>query len=833
MVIDLENDTKTTPMMAQWLACKKQAPDAILLFRLGDFYEAFHDDAQLLTSLLDLTLTQRHGIPMSGMPWHASEQYIDRLIGKGYKVAIAEQTAGPEEPKGIMTRSIARFVTPGTIFNSALLSDKKHNFIIALNKVGSFFGLASLDLTTGSLHVMEVESEEDLLNELFQIFPSELVISEKMAIKYNKLLTEIQASFNTVISRQNEWRFDHKTAYNFLSKHFSVKHLEGFGIKGMVSAINAAGALLVYIQEDLAISIQHIKTIRPQSSKEYLILDHISFRNLELIESQKEQDSRFSLLSVLDQTVTPMGGRLMRESLKKPLLSISEITKRQDAIETLIYLNEAHLGLKKSLKEIHDIERLMMKISVGYASPKDLKGLNISLERVMLCAPFLTSLNHNFLMNHYALALSQIQQPIELLNKALADEPPVRISEGNIFKKGYNQELDELYSLITKGEEWLLNYQNKVRLSTGIKSLKINFNKVFGYSIEVTKGQSSLMPDTFVRRQTLTNSERFISEELKIFENKILHAEDQIQVLEITLFKQLCEDIKIFESHILTAASAIAHVDFLCSLAEIAKKHNYCRPTIDNSKILNISNGRHPVVENTVAKCNFIPNDINLDGIQDQIMLITGPNMAGKSTFIRHAALLVIMAQIGSFIPAKSAHIGLVDRIFTRIGSGDDLSRGQSTFMVEMSETANILNNATDRSLVILDEIGRGTGTYDGLAIAWAVIEHLLLIEGQQAKTLFATHYWELTALSENFSSLKNFHAIVNEQNNLISFPYKILPGGANKSYGIQVAQLAGFPLSVISRAKDILKKLEQEKESTHKTKMKKEINPLSQLTLF
>lgn len=818
----VDESIKLTPMMEQWQRCKGASKGAVLFFRMGDFYEAFYEDARIISEELELTLTQRGGIPMSGVPWHTCDSYVDRLVEKGYRVAIAEQTEDPKKAKGLVSREIVRFVTPGTVINSGLLGDKSYNFIAAVTQVGAIFGLAVCDITTASFRVMEVETSHELINELYRLNPSEIVVSKKFQEKQGALLRECGT---TPLSTAEEWRFEHQTAYGYLSTHFRVPHLDGFGLKGMVAAINAAGALLAYIHEELALSIVHIREIKPYSTQENLLLDKTCQLNLELTRPLQERGRKSTLLHVIDHTLTPMGGRHIREWLQKPLINLKEIGQRHDALEALLAAPEACAHLHRELKEVRDLERLMMKMCAGFATPRDLASLRLSLEKIGPIKALVRGLSSELLFK-CSEELTDLPVLTAELKQALVDEPPVRISEGNIFREGYHPPLDELRALMQGGKEWLARYQTTLKETTHIKNLKVSFNKIFGYYIEVSKGQAHLMPPSFDRRQTLVNCERFISPELKEYESKVLTAEERALSLEQELFVKLRTEVAAHEQSVFTSAKALAEIDALLSLAHTAKKYRYTRPKVDLSHTLSIVEGRHPVVEAVGAKEAFIPNDTALNE-QERMMLITGPNMAGKSTYIRQVALIVILAQMGSFVPARSAHIGVVDRIFTRIGASDDLSRGQSTFMVEMSETANILNNITPRSLVILDEIGRGTSTYDGVSIACAVAEFLLATE---AKTLFATHYWELTELEKTISGAVNYHASVQEWNNTIVFLHKIAKGGTDRSYGIHVARLAGLPLSVIHRAGSILTRLESRKE--HPRRSKKEPQE-TQLTLF
>jgi DNA mismatch repair protein MutS len=808
---DVSSEFKVSPMMSQWQACKQAAGEAVLLFRLGDFYEAFDADAVLIAKELDLTLTKRGEIPMAGIPHHTSEAYIDRLVSKGFRVAVAEQIGDPKTTKGIVKREIVRVVTPGTVINSTLLSDKANNFFASIHRVGEVFGLSFIDLTTSEFRVVEFENEQELLNEIFRLRPSECLVSHKFQSKHQDLLKNLRQAQDFLLTAQEDWRFEHQTAYNFLSNHFGVHNLDGFGLRGMLAGINAAGAILNYLQDNLCLSIEHIQEVRTYSTSQFMSLDRITQRNLEITASLYDGSRKSTLLNILDKTCTPMGARLLLNWVKLPLLSIEEIKRRQDAIEAFFNNKTAIDLVKKLLGRVRDLERLMMKISSGYASPRDLVALKCSFEEFPQLKQALQPLTI------YSTLLEQEEQKLEnptsmtdLIARALVDEPPLKISDGQVFREGYNNELDELRSIRQDSRAWLANYQTRLREETGIKTLKVGFTRMFGYYIEVSKGQSDRMPATFQRRQTLVNGERYITSELKEFEQKVLNAEERILAIETGLFNALREEITKYTKQVFSIAQAIAKIDALRSLAEVALFYDYTRPIVDHSSILQIISGRHPVIEAINSGEKFVPNDTLMDNEANLLLLITGPNMAGKSTYIRQVALITIMAQIGSFVPAKSAHIGIVDKVFTRIGASDDLSRGQSTFMVEMTETANILNNATGRSLVILDEIGRGTSTYDGISIAWSVAEYLLTTEGSQAKTLFATHYWELTKLEERVPGAVNYHVAVHEAEDVIVFLRKIVRGSTDKSYGIHVGRLAGLPLQVILRAKEILAHLEE-----------------------
>lgn len=800
-----------TPMMAQWHACKKAAPDAVLFFRMGDFYEAFYEDAHLLSKELDLTLTKRQDIPMAGIPHHTVDGYIDRLVQKGFRVAIAEQQEDPKQAKGLVKRGIARIITPGSLIDSSLLSEKTNNFFASVNRVGNLFGLSYIDLTTSEFYVLELESELELLNEICRILPSEILTSKKFHEKHEQFFSELKKCTNCLVTEISDWQFEIQVTYNFLVSHFKVHNLDGFGLKGLIPAVNAAGALLQYLQDNLCLSVDHVHEIITCHLSEFMSLDRITERNLELTSSLVDNRRKNSLLSILDHTETPMGARLFRQLIKKPLLSVLKIKERQDAIQTFLDTPSAMDSLQNLLTPVKDLERLMMKVCSGYATPRDLVALKCSLDPVYGIKALLTNHFHaSSLITKEKDQLDHLPKMTALIAQAIVDEPPARISDGGTFRQGFHEELDELALLTQDSKAWITKYQMRLRDETGIKTLKVGFTRMFGYYIEVSKGQADKMPESFQRRQTLVNAERYITPELKNFEARVLTAEERIQKIENELFTKLREEISTYAAKLNQVAKSLGLIDSLYGLARAALLNNYSRPVVDESSILEIQEGRHPVIENTNTSKKFIPNDTLLGNEQNQLLIITGPNMAGKSTYIRQVAIITIMAQIGSFIPAKSAHIGIVDKVFTRIGASDDLSRGQSTFMVEMTETANILNNVTSRSLVILDEIGRGTSTYDGISIAWSVAEYLLTTENKKAKTLFATHYFELTKMEEKIPGAVNYHVAVNECHDQIIFLHKILRGGTDKSYGIHVARLAGVPAAAIKRATEILVHLEE-----------------------
>lgn len=804
-------DPKATPMMIQWQNCKKKAGSALLFFRMGDFYEAFHDDAVIIAKELEVTLTKRQEVPMCGVPHHTSENYIDRLVTKGYRVAVAEQTEDPRQAKGLVKREVVRVVTPGTVINSSLLSEKNNNYISTIAQVGQLLGLAILDLTTADFRVIELSSEQELLNEIYRLQPAELVISPKLQEKHRHLFEDLQKSYHFTISTHDEWRFEHQTAHDFLINHLQVKTLAGFGLTGMVAAINAAGALLSYLQDILCLSLSHIQEIHCYSTSNYMCIDKTTRRHLELTEPLTIGSRQSTLLNVLDQTKTPMGTRLLRQWITQPLLNLEEIKKRQEGVNAFYSHFQLMQDFAKQLQNVRDIERLITKVSSGNASPRDLVALKNSIIPIPKLKSTLQLIaNGSELIRGDEQVMEALPDMVNLITSALVEDPPLRLNDGKAFLEGYCKELDELREISRDSKTWLASYQNQLKESTGIKTLKVSFNKMFGYFIEVSKGQADKMPDSFQRRQTLVNAERFITPELKTYETSVMHAEERIAAIETQLFIDLKNQVAAYGQRIQHMAQALARLDVLHSLALVAKHYDYIRPIIDDSRNLEIKDGRHPVIEAALTTERFIANDTLLDENDNKLLLITGPNMAGKSTYIRQVALIAIMAQMGSFIPAAFCRLGIIDKVFSRIGASDDLSRGQSTFMVEMTETANILNNVTDRSLVILDEIGRGTSTYDGISIAWSVAEYLLTTENRMAKTLFATHYFELTKLEERVPGAVNYNVAVHESESSIIFLRKIVRGGTDKSYGIHVGRLAGLPPTVIARAKEILIHLEE-----------------------
>lgn len=807
--------TDTTPMMQQWHLCKHQAKDALLLFRLGDFYEAFYEDAKIMSKEIDLTLTQRQNIPMCGVPVHTLEAYLDKLVAKGFKIAIAEQMEDPRNTKGIVKREVVRFVSPGTLIHSDLLSDKTNNFFISLSQIGQSYGLSIIDLTTSEFSALELEDQNELLNEIYKLKPTELLISEKFKKHNEKLLEQLSHEHPFVLNIKENILFDYKSTLDALLYHFSINTLDSFGLREMPAAISSAGALLNYLKNELSIDLSHVQNLSSEQLKGFMAIDRQSMQNLEILDSTSKKSP--TLLKLLDETKTPMGARLLASWIKRPLLSQKIIANRQNAIEEYMNQTSSLMQISNLLDQVRDLERLIMRISSGYANPRDFTSLATSLEKIPEIKQTLTPFTSTLIQDN-VFHLKETSPIVNLIRNALVENPPLRLHDGDIFKTGYSKELDELKTIRNHSKDWIIKYQQHLRDQLGIKTLKVGFTKVFGYYIDVSKAQSSKVPPNFHRKQTLVNSERFLSEELKEFEHKILTSEERMKALEAKLFEELRSKVSLHQNLVKEIAKAVSHIDALHSLAKVAIRFDYKKPEISDSDSTHIEQGRHPIIEKALGFSDFIPNDTFLNQ-KERLYLITGPNMAGKSTYIRQVALLTIMAQIGSFIPVQSAKIGIVDKVFSRVGASDDLSRGQSTFMVEMTETANILNNATDRSLVILDEIGRGTSTYDGISIAWAVAEFLLTSEKKRAKTLFATHYWELTKMEGKIPGAINYQVAVKETEGGIVFLRKIIRGGTDKSYGIHVAKLAGLPAALIKKAEQMLYQLENENRKTPKKK--------------
>jgi DNA mismatch repair protein MutS len=789
-----------TPMMQQYRRVKHQIPpDALLLFRLGDFYEMFFDDAKTVAGLLNLTLTARNGVPMCGIPHHAAESYIGRLLKHGRKIAICDQLE-EAKPGKLVNRDITQILSPGAHFDGKLLDSTRNNFLAALCSDDGRFGLALVDLTTGDFKVTELRDAEQLANELARVHPAEIIVPTE---EIETLKSQIS---NLPVTPHDGWTFERETAFFALRDHFKTQSLDGFGAADLTVGIGAAGAALHYLQQSLRRNTSHIHRLTVYSVSDFMTLDAVTQRNLELLDSARG-DRRHTLVGCVDRTLTPMGARLLREWLTHPLRDVAAINARQSVVAA--FCDEPHTlaDFREQLRAVRDVERLLSRLCTNSGNARDLVALKDSLAAL----PTLKSVVAAVPAVPVAQLASQItEQPalVELIARAIEDTPPLGLKDGGLIKPGFSAELDELRRASTDGKSWIAALQQQEIERTGIPSLKVRYNQVFGYYIEITKANLSKTPTDYIRKQTIANGERFYTPALKEMESKILGAEDKSKALESELFQQVRAKVEEQSLAIQQTAVALAQLDALAGFAELARHQSYCRPTVNDSDIIEITDGRHPVLEQTLIEERFVPNDVRLDNRENQILIITGPNMAGKSTYIRQVALLALLAQTGSFIPAARATVGLVDRIFTRIGATDDLSRGQSTFLVEMNETANILNNATPRSLIILDEIGRGTSTFDGLSIAWSVAEYLHNQVG--AKTLFATHYHELTELSATLPRIKNFNVAVREWHDQVVFLHKILPGGTDKSYGIQVARLAGLPKEIIQRAKEVLNNLEE-----------------------
>lgn len=797
-----------SPMMQKYLETKDQYKDCILFYRLGDFYEMFFDDAVLVSKELELTLTGKdcgleERAPMCGIPYHAVETYLSRLVEKGYKVAIGEQVEDPKLAKGLVKREVVRVVTPGTNLCTSSLDETKNNYLMCVSYADDVFGIAITDITTGDFMVTEVESTRTLLDEVNKFMPSELVVNSAFymtGIDVNDLKTRLGICVFTL----DNWYFDEEMCNKTLKEHFGVLDLQGLGLTEYPVGTIASGALMKYLLETQKTSLSHIITVTPYSTGKYMLIDTSTRRNLELTETLREKQKRGSLLWVLDKTKTAMGARTLRQYIEQPLINMQEIINRQNAIQEINDDLVTREEIREYLNPIYDLERLIGRISYQSANPRDLIAFKNSLEML----PHIKNLMKNFQSDELTRLYQEfdiLSDLFELIDKSIDDDPPLVIREGGIIKDGYSEEIDTLRKAKTEGKNWIAQLESKEREQTGIKSLKIKYNKVFGYYIEVTNTFKDLVPDTYTRKQTLANAERYITDELKKLEDIILGAEDKLSAIEYDKFCMIRNTIADEVVRIKHTAKVVAAIDVYASLAYVAEHNKFVKPSINEKGIIDIKNGRHPVVEKMMNGTMFVENDTYLDKSKNRISIITGPNMAGKSTYMRQTALIVLMAQIGSFVPASAANIGICDRIFTRVGASDDLASGQSTFMVEMTEVSNILRNATSDSLLILDEIGRGTSTFDGLSIAWAVVEYISNPKILGAKTLFATHYHELTELEGTLSGVNNYCIAVKEQGDDIVFLRKIIKGGADKSYGIQVAKLAGIPEVVIERAKEIV----------------------------
>lgn len=809
-------------MMKQYLEIKEKHKDSILFFRLGDFYEMFFDDAIIASKELEIALTgrdcgQKEKAPMCGVPFHSADTYIAKLIERGYKVSICEQVEEPSKAVGLVKRDVVRVVTPGTILDTNVLDEKKNNFLCCIFLEEEGYGLAYTDISTGDFFTTEKKIEnaniiDSLIDELGKIMPTEIICNSFLHER-EKLTTKIKQKFECMINAYHEWAFDLEFATESIKRQLSISHIDGIGLNDKIYAIVASGTLIEYLRETQKISFHHINKITQYSTNNFMVLDINTRRNLELTETIRGKIKKGSLLWVLDKTSTAMGGRLLKKWIEEPLLDRKNIENRLDIVgflvEDLMLIND----IRSLLKEVYDIERLMSKVIFGSCNARDLVALKDSIKAFPKIKDLLMATNFNKLID-ISHKIDGLEDIYTLIDISITDDPPFSIREGGIIKKDYNIEIKSLRESSIQGKEWLSKLEEQERSKTGIKNLKVGFNKVFGYYIEVSKGNIKFVPDYFIRRQTLSNSERYITPELKEMEEKILGAEDKMIALEYQVFVSIRDKIASEIKRIQETSKLIAIVDVLNSLALVAFNNNYVKPKINTKGFINIRSGKHPVVEKVIDEGLFVPNDTILDNDESRVLVITGPNMAGKSTYMRQVALIVLLMQIGSFVPAEEADICIVDRIFTRIGASDDLSQGQSTFMVEMSEVANILNNATERSLLILDEIGRGTSTYDGLSIAWSVIEYISDIKKIGAKTLFATHYHELTELEDKLNGVINYKILVQEKGKDIIFLRKIKRGGADRSYGIEVARLAGVREEVINRAYEILHQLERRDES-------------------
>ena len=838
-----------TPMMKQYMQTKEEYKDCILFYRLGDFYEMFFDDALTASKELEITLTGKNcGLeeraPMCGIPYHAVDSYLNRLVSKGYKVAICEQVEDPKTAKGIVKREVIRVVTPGTNLDTQGLDETKNNYIMCIVYMADRYGLSVADVTTGEYLVTELDSQTKLMDELYKFMPSEIVCNEAFYMS-GLDLDDLKNRLHMAIYSLEAWYFDDALCRETLQEHFKVASLEGIGLSDYECGMIASGALLKYLEETQKNSLSHMSRLTRYATGNYMVLDSATRRNLELVETLREKQKRGSLLWVLDKTKTAMGARTLRKYVEQPLIDKESIVKRLDAVAELKDNAICREEIREYLNPVYDLERLVGKITYQSANPRDLIAFQSSLSMLPSVKCILKDMESDLLKEIYE-ELDPLEELCDLVGRAIQEEPPLAMKEGGIIKDGYNEEVDRLRKAKSEGKNWLADLETKEREKTGIKNLRIRYNKVLGYYLEVTNSFKDLVPDYYTRKQTLANAERYIIPELKELEDTILGAEDKLCALEYELYCEVRNTIAAELTRIQRTAKAVAKLDVIASLALVAERNNYVRPKINEKGVIDIRDGRHPVVEKMIPNDMFIANDTYLDDKKQRISIITGPNMAGKSTYMRQAALIVLMAQLGSFVPASSANIGLVDRIFTRVGASDDLASGQSTFMVEMNEVANILRNATSKSLLILDEIGRGTSTFDGLSIAWAVVEYISNSKLLGAKTLFATHYHELTELEGKISNVNNYCIAVKEKGDDIVFLRKIVKGGADKSYGIQVAKLAGVPDPVINRAKEIVEELVtaditgkvkdiavQGSETKKKTQKKLDEVDLTQFSLF
>lgn len=810
--LGLPQDSRSlSPMMVHYCQTKCAYKDSILFYCLGDFYEMFFEDAKTVSRELELTLTGKdcglsERAPMCGIPYHAAETYINRLIDKGYKVAICEQVEDPKTAKGIVKREVTRVVTPGTNLNMQELDEGKNNYLMAIVCVGDHFGVSTADITTGDCYVTEIDEERKLWDEINKFLPAEIICNDAFLVS-GVDVDDLRNRLHISVFALESWYFGDDLCKQTLLEHFKISSLEGLGLADYDSGVIAAGSLFRYLLDTQKNTMEHMNKIIPYTTDRYMVIDSSSRRNLELVETLREKQKRGSLLWVLDKTKTAMGARMLRSFVEQPLIDADAINERLDAVTELNMQAMLREEIREYLNPVYDLERLVSRISYRSANPRDLLAFKMSLEMI----PHIKNLLANFtspLLVRINEQMDGLEDLYTLLEASITEDPPLAVKEGGIIREGYNEQVDTYRNSKTQGKSWLAQLEAEEKEKTGIRNLKIKYNKVFGYYLEVTNSFKDLVPEYYTRKQTLTNAERYITPKLKELEDMILGAEDKLFALEYDLFCQVREELAAQIPRIQETAKAIAQLDVYASLSVVAQRNNYVRPTVNTKGVIDIKNGRHPVVEKMINNDMFIANDTYLDNGSKRVSVITGPNMAGKSTYMRQTALIVLMAQIGSFVPAEKAKIGVVDRIFTRVGASDDLASGQSTFMVEMTEVANILRNATAKSLLILDEIGRGTSTFDGLSIAWAVIEHISNTKLLGAKTLFATHYHELTELEGKIPGVNNYCIAVKERGDDIVFLRKIVKGGADKSYGIQVAKLAGVPDSVLDRAKELVDEL-------------------------
>jgi DNA mismatch repair protein MutS len=817
----MKSQTQQTPLMAQYYKVKQAHPDTILLFRVGDFFETFEDDAKLASKVLGITLTKRSNgssgdTPLAGFPHHAIDTYLPKLVRAGYRVAVCEQMENPKFAKGIVKREVVEVVTPGVTLSDKLLDHKKNNYLLAISILDQICGLSFCDISTGEFYVFEIPLSH-LGEQIESINPSEFLIPKRDKEFLGKLIERINPSLR--ITKLEDWIFNFDFANELLKNHFKTVTLKGFGIENLSAGIIAAGAVLNYLNETQRVNLSHLNRISLYNPSDYMILDHSTKRNLEITFSMNDGGREGSLISILDKTQTAMGGRLLKKWISAPLRDLDPIKKRHDSVDELLKNKKVRKELTENLNEIGDLERLISRICTARATPREVVAVKSSLKKIPATKELLEQLKVATLKN-ISEQLDPLGNIVEKISTAIIDSPPAAVNEGGIIRNGFSPELDELRDISLHGKEWIATLQQTERERTGIPSLKVNFTNVFGYYIDVSHTHKNKIPDNYIRKQTLVNSERYITPELKEYEDKILNAQEKINELESQLFNEIRAIVANEAEIIQKNARLIAMLDCLNSFAQCAEEYNYVKPIVDESNKINIVQGRHPVVERILDPGNkYTPNDTLLDNDDQQIILLTGPNMAGKSVYLRQVGLIVLLAQIGSFVPVKEAQIGIVDRIFTRVGASDNITAGESTFLVEMQEAANILNNATSKSLILLDEIGRGTSTFDGISIAWAITEYLHENPDVSAKTLFATHYHELNEMAELFPKIKNYKVEVREYDDKVVFLHKVNPGRADHSYGIQVAQMAGLPLFVTNRAKEVLDNLESKELTPYEIK--------------